>query len=61
MTLTMEEMVDLVRKWQDNRPEGAKYPRVQVNPYDDNTIGIAFDEGWWTALQYALMHNLFRP
>jgi len=28
-----------------------KVPRVASNPYGDNTIGMAFDEGWWAAMR----------
>jgi len=56
---SLEEFLDILNSWRSNRPEGAKYPRVNDNPYGDNTVGIAFDEGWWACLQYGKARGWF--
>ena len=58
--ITLAEMMRLLQKWARERPEGAQFPRVLQNPYGDNVVGIAFDNGWWGALHYAKERNWFR-
>jgi len=61
MKIGLNEAINLLKQWQTERPERAVYPRVVNNPYGDNAIGIAFDEGWWTALRYANEQGWFSP
>ena len=47
----------LLRKWLHERPEGARFPRVAGNPFGDNTLGIAYDDGFWAGLRFAEQHG----
>jgi len=56
---SLEEFLSMLESWK-GRPGDAVYPRIEAhNPYGDNTIGMAFDTGWWSALKYAKEHGWF--
>ena len=56
---SLDELLALLKKWSTERPERAKFPRIAENPYGDNTVGMAYDEGWWACFQNAKDHGWF--
>lgn len=57
---SIEEVIAYLNRAQDEWRANAKFPRVPSNPYGDNTIGVAFDEGWWSCLAEAHAKGWFK-
>lgn len=60
MEITLKELIEQLEEWRTQRPEFAKYPRVNGNPYGDNVLGVAYDDGWWEALKWAREQGFFK-